>query len=210
MEPVYQKKTQVSASVTDDTYNRVLREAARRGVTVSELVRHYVEEGLSNPIPRELRALHDRISTTESVLRELYEMAVMNWAQVQKDVPKPLPPVPLLWMPGAFEGWKEQLSKRGLVNEKTGKLAYEELEEKYKGAPDYDDPYDMGPEETQQMLRDMWIADGSWTKDEEVSYQEKMKRLAEEKQGRLREGAGLPAKKRPYNRKKKRGPKPKR
>lgn len=205
MEPVYQKKTQVAAAVTDDTYNRVLREAARRGVTVSELVRHYVEEGLSNPIPRDLRALHDRISTLEGVLKELYEMAVMNWAQVQKEVPKPLPPVPLPWMPGALEEWAKQLSERGLVNEKTGKLAYEELGRKHEDAPDYDEVWQMEEEENQRMLRDMWIADGSWTKDEELSYQEKMKRWAEEKQGRLREGAGLPAKKRPYNRKKKRG-----
>lgn len=159
--------------VSPETYLEVMKLAERRGVTVSEMLRHFVEDGLNSTTPRELRQLNDRLSTIESTLIELYEMAVMNWAQVKKPE-RTQANIPLPWMPEFWDNCKAQLKKRGTV---TDKAAYEQLKERRKreddlesGAPWLDD------EDTDAMLRDMWKADGSWTEEEEAEYQEKLKR----------------------------------
>lgn len=189
---IWKTKTQVSAAVTDDTYKQVLKEAARRGITVSELVRYYVEEGLNNPTPQELRRLADRLMTIEGALKELYEMAVVNWAQVKKETPKASPLAFLPWMPEDWDNWKKTLEKKGLVNEKTGKTAYEKLFE----APDYYDPLGVwhdDDDDIQATLREMWKEDGSWTEEEESGYQERERE-------RLREKAGMKGKPVPQKR----------
>lgn len=192
MDTLYQKKTQVSAAVSDDTYKQVLKEAARRGVTVSELVRYFVEEGLNNPTAQQLRRHGDRLTIIEAALKELYEMAVVNWSKVEKEKVIDAPLVALPWLSGDWNRWKEGLKKRGLVDEKTGKAAYEKLSE----APDYDDPLSMwhdDDEDIQASLREMWKADGSWTEEEEKNYQEKERE-------RLRENAGMKPKPVPQKR----------
>lgn len=193
MEAVYQKKTQVSAAVADETYKQVLKEAARRGITVSELVRHCVEEGLSNPTPQELRRLGDRLTTIEGALKELYEMAVVNWSKVEKEKVIAAPLVALPWLTGDWESWKAKLKEKGLLDEKTGKTAYEKL----SAAPDLSDVWSEDDDDTQAMLRDMWKADGSWTEEEEKAYQEKERE-------RLREKAGMKGKPVPQKRGQKR------
>lgn len=189
MEAVYQKKTQVSAAVTDETYKQVLKEAARRGITVSELIRYYVEEGLNNPTPQELRRLTDRLTTIEGALTELYEMAVVNWSKANKEKAIDAPLVALPWLTGDWSNWKEALKKRGLVDEKTGKTAYEKLSE----APDCSDPWGEDDDDIQASLREMWKADGSWSEEEEQRYQEKERE-------RLREKAGMKGKPVPQKR----------
>lgn len=176
METIYQKRS-VGCAVSEQTYDEFMRMAARRGITVSELVRYYIEEGLSNPTPREIRRLTDRLTTIEGLIKELYEMAVMNLAQVQHELKKEAVKVPLPWMPGALDEFKKQLKNKGLVNEKTDKTAYEELIDR---SPDWEDDsfkYELTEKEEQALLREMWKADGSWTEKEEKEYREKMKRV---------------------------------
>jgi hypothetical protein len=173
METAYQNRT-IGSCVSDDTYEQMLREAGRRGITVSELVRHYIEQGLNNPTPQELRRLYDRFSTMESALTELYSMAVVNWSQVKKEKVKPVLP----WSPGALDAWKAQLSKKGLVNKKTGRTAYEDLTDRIAdGFNVWDD--EIADEEIQSILRDNWKADGTWSDEEEAEYQEKQKSKVE-------------------------------
>jgi hypothetical protein len=192
---IWTTKTQVSAAVADDTYKQVLKEAARRGITVSELVRYFVEEGLNNPTPQELRRLSDRLTTIEGALKELYEMAVVNWSKVKKEKVIDAPLLDLPWLSGDWDNWKEGLKKRGLVDEKTGKTAYEKLSE----APDYDDPLSVwhdDDDDIQATLREMWKADGSWTEEEEKNYQERERE-------KLRENAGMTPKPVPQKRRRK-------
>lgn len=158
--------------VSPETYLEVMKLAERRGVTVSEMLRHFVGDGLNSTTPRELRQLNDRLSTIEATLIELYEMAVMNWAQVKKPERKQAN-ISLPWMPEFWEKSKAQLKKRGTVADKA---AYEQLKERREreddldsGAPWFDD------EDTDAVLRDMWKADGSWTEEEEAEYQEKLR-----------------------------------
>nr|WP_281719555.1 hypothetical protein [Nitrosomonas nitrosa] len=153
--------------------------AAKRGITVSELVRHYIEEGLSNPTPREIRRLSDRLSTMERAILELYEMAIVNWAQVEKEPKKTSPKIFLPWQPEFLEQWKATLDAKGMLSERTGMTAYEEMKaarerEDSEGARGWEDEPD---EDIQAYLREMWIADGSWTEAEEKKFQEKRKRV---------------------------------
>jgi hypothetical protein len=159
--------------VSPETYLEVMKLAERRGVTVSEMLRHFVEDGLNSTTPRELRQLNDRLSTIEATLIELYEMAVMNWAQVERPERKQAN-APLPWMPEFWENCKRQLKERGKV---AGKAAYEQLKERRELAGDLesDAPW-SDDEDTAALLRDMWKADGSWTEEEEAEYQEKLKR----------------------------------
>ncbi len=176
METVYMRKT-VSCSISDETYDEVAREASRRGITVSELMRYYVEQGLNNPTPQELRRLYDRFSTIEGGLKELYAMAVVNWAQVRTEKRKPAQLTPLPWMPGAWDNWKEQLAKKGLLNTKTGETAYEALTEGTpKESPDLFDDYELTDKQTREYLRETWKADGTWTEEEEAEYQQDVKK----------------------------------
>lgn len=165
----------VGCGLTDESFNEVQRMADRRGITVSELVRHYIEEGLSNPTPNEIRRLNDRLSTIEKALKELYTMAILNWAQVEEEPPKPRLKLLMPWQPGFMEQWKARLKEQGLVDEETGEIAYDKLEP----APDvydfWNDP--MNDFDEQACLRDMWKADGSWTEEEEKQYQESRKRV---------------------------------
>lgn len=186
METAYQKRT-VGCSVSDDTYEQMLREAGRRGVTVSELARHYIEQGLNNPTPKELRRLYDRFSTMESALTELYSMAVVNWSQVKKEKVKPVLP----WSPGVLDAWKTQLKKKGLVNKKTGRIAYEDLTARVTDGFDvWDDGED---DDIQSILRDNWKADGTWTDEEEAEYQEKQKNKVEHLKEQVAAKAKKPA-----------------
>lgn len=165
----------VGCGLTDESYDQVMKMAARRGITVSELVRHYIEEGLSNPTPREIRRLTDRLSTIETAIKELYEMALVNWAQVEKP-PKEEPyRAALPWMPGFLDDWKKTLDSKGMLNEKTGQTAYEELVQREQDWQTEDLPEDE--EDIQAYLREMWKADGSWTEDEEARFQEARKRV---------------------------------
>jgi hypothetical protein len=176
METIYQKRS-VGCAVSEQTYDEFMRMATRRGITVSELVRYYIEEGLSNPTPREIRRLTDRLTTIEGLLKELYEMAVMNWAQVQHEPKKEAVKAALPWMPGGFDEFKKQLKNKGLVNEKTEKTAYEELIDRSSDWEDDSSKYELTEKEEQAYLREMWKADGSWTEKEEQEYREKMKRV---------------------------------
>jgi len=194
METIYQKRS-VGCAVSEPTYDEVTKVASRRGITISELVRYYVEEGLSNPTPREMRRLNDRLSTIEGVIKDLYEMAVVNWAQV-KHKSKALKPV-LPWMPEYLDEWKKQLHRKGLVNEKTGKCAYEELKDRSPDWGDEDCLYDMTETETQVMLREMWQADGSWTEEEESNYQEKLKTKRAPKYTRAKKTTSKPRQRKP-------------
>jgi hypothetical protein len=192
MDTIYQKRS-VGCAVSDPTYDEVLKVATRRGITVSELVRYYVEEGLSNPTPREMRRLNDRLSTMEGVIKELYEMAVVNWAQVK---PKSLkvPKQPLPWEPGYFDAWKKQLTQKGLVNKKTGKSAYEDLKERSADWGEEGPPDSVTDEETEDLLRSMWKADRSWTEKEETEYQQKLKARREPKYTRPKKAVSKPQK----------------
>jgi len=166
----------VGCALTDESYDEVMRMAERRGITVSELVRHYIEEGLSNPTPREIRRLNDRLSTMERAILELYEMAIVNWAQVEKEPKKEPSTVLLPWQSGFLEQWKTTLETKGMLNERTGMIAYEEM----KAAQERDEQtiWEEEPEEDMQAyLREMWKADGSWSEEEEKRYQEKRKRV---------------------------------
>jgi hypothetical protein len=169
METAYQNRT-IGSCVSDDTYEQMLREAGRRGITVSELIRHYIEEGLNNPTPKELRRLYNRFSTMELALTELYAMAVMNWSPVKKERVKTVLP----WSPGALDSWKTQLRKKGLVNKKTGRIAYDDLAD---SVSDGFDVWNDGEEDDdiQSVLRDTWKANGTWTAEEEAEYQENQK-----------------------------------
>lgn len=182
METVYLRKT-VASSVSEETHEQLVREASRRGITVSELVRYFIEQGLDNPTPQELRRLYNRFSTIEDCLKELYAMAVVNWAQVKPAQRKPVQLAPLPWMPGALDNWKEQLAKKGLLNTKTGKTAYEALTERtLEGDPDLFDAYDLTDDQTSEILRESWKADGTWTEEEEAEYQEKKKLASKPKE----------------------------
>lgn len=177
MAMVHQKRT-VGCSVSDDTYLRVADAAAKRGITVSELVRHYVEEGLNNPTPGELRQLRERLSTTEGMLKELYEMAVVNWAPAKKGARK-APQVALPFLP-AFEDWQKSLKKKGLANKRTGKTAYEELSER-----DDDElmnsAWDMTDEEVQEQIEEFYKANDLW---DESLEKDKQARLSGKKEPR--------------------------
>lgn len=139
METVHHRRS-VGCGLTDAMYEEVRKAALKRGITVSELVRHYIEEGLSNPTPAEIRRLNDRLSTMEGAIKELYEIAVMNWGSVEsepkKNVKLAMPWEPefhlepkkegartaVKWMPEFLDKWKNKLSGKGLVNEKKEKL----------------------------------------------------------------------------------------
>jgi hypothetical protein len=101
---------------------------------------------------------------------------------VEKERVIDAPLVALPWLTGDWNKWKEGLKKRGLVDEKTGKTAYEKLSE----APDYN-IWEDDDDDIQATLREMWKADGSWTEEEEKNYQEKERE-------RLREKAGMKGK----------------
>ncbi len=171
METVYLKKT-IGSSVSEETHGKLVREASRRGITVSELVRCFIEQGLNNPTPEQLRRLNDRFATMEGSLRELYAMAVVNWAQVKPEQTEPAQLAPLPWMPGVWDKWKEQLASKGVLNTETGKTAYEALTERsFEESPELFDG-ELTYDETREILRESWKADGTWTEEEEAEYQQ--------------------------------------
>ena len=176
METPFRKKITVGCSVSDDTYDQVMREAVRRGITVSELVRHYIEQGLSNPTPKELKRLYNRFTTIETALKELYAMAIVNWSQVKTERKKPGRPPALPLRPEAWKKWKGRLNKKDLVNKLTGKTAYEELTERNDDIPSTEKPDE---DDIDEIMREAYKADGTWTEREEKEYQENLrKRIA--------------------------------
>lgn len=156
--------------VSAETYLEVMKLAEKRGVTISELLRHFIEGGLTSTTADELRELNMRLSTIEKTVIELYEMALVNWAAVKKPA-RTGKKAALPLTPNLLEVWKIQLKKRGKTARKTG---YEQLKEASEQA-DFAEIPSPDDDEIQAILRDMWKADGSWSEQEEAEYQERLK-----------------------------------
>jgi hypothetical protein len=109
-------------------------------------------------------------------LKELYAMAIVNWAQVIPESEKAVQKAALPLTADVFAKWKAQLVKTCLLNKKTGKTAYEELSQKST-----DDILEPGSDEwldyyAKQLLRNTFKADGSWTEEEEAQYRAGLKK----------------------------------